>query len=455
MPDEEIDNLIRDAANQHHPPYDDKAWGKMEVLLDKHLPQKKDRKKYIFFTLFFLLLGSVVIFSVYNAEKKTAILSNDDPEKKSAAAAKDFTSSPDNSADKTTAETPGNIPSSNQNVTTAPTAGNIINTENTVPGVKKITLPNNTNAAVGNAKIKYSKKSRFAVTIKKPATGYYTETDLPNKKNEVVKNTDDNNTVNTPETVNADEKDLSITAIKTDSVAEKTDNANVEKEKIPTEKKEPVAATVKEKKSNNKKFAEKFAVTLSAGEELSYININNSGKLKSFYGAGLSYAFTKRFTLRSGLVVSKKIYSATPQQYKFDAGTTVNPWLQKINADCKVYEITLTVQYNFKQVKNHNWFGSMGISSYLMKKETYDYQYKSASGQTWGYQRTYKNENENYFSVLTLSGGYQYKLNNRFSFLAEPFLKIPIKGIGAGKVKLNSAGLLVTAAIKPFAKRKK
>ena len=48
MPDEEIDNLIRDAANQHHPPYDDKAWGKMEELLDKHLPQKKDRKKYIF-----------------------------------------------------------------------------------------------------------------------------------------------------------------------------------------------------------------------------------------------------------------------------------------------------------------------------------------------------------------------------------------------------------------------
>ncbi len=129
--------------------------------------------------------------------------------------------------------------------------------------------------------------------------------------------------------------------------------------------------------------------------------------------------------------------------------------MQKINADCNVFEIPLTLQYNFKQVKNHNWYGGMGFSSYLMKKEIYDYQYKGASGQVWSYKRTYKNENENYFSVLTLSGGYQYKLNNRISFLAEPFLKIPIKGIGAGKVKLNSAGLMVTAAVKPFAKKKK
>jgi hypothetical protein len=462
MPDEEIDNLIRDAANQHHPPYDDKAWGKMEELLEKHLPQKKDRKKYIFFILFFLLLGGAVIFSVNNAGKKTATVEANQQEAKSVGAAKDFTSSPDNTADKTTAETSGKTPSSTQNVTPASTSANNINAENTLPGTKKLTLANNANATGGNAKLKYSKKSRFGVKIsagsvgKKPAVVSEIEADVPTEKNALVQNSDKENIISTPESVNANEPDLKITTIKTDSVNEKTENTNVEKEKIAPEKKEPVvAAAVKEKKNNNKKFAEKFAVTLSAGEELSYVHINNSGKLKTFYGAGLSYDLSKRFTLRSGLLVSKKIYSATPAQYKFAAGTTVNPWLQKINADCNVYEIPLTLQYNFKQVKNHNWYGGLGFSSYLMKKEIYDYQHKGASGQIWSYKRTYKNENENYFSVLTLSGGYQYKLNNRISFLAEPFLKIPVNGIGAGKVKLNSAGLLVTAAVKPFAKKKK
>ncbi len=452
MPDEEIDNLIRDAANQHHPPYDDKAWGRMEVLLDKHLPQKKDRKKYIFFILFFLLLGSAVIFSVNNERNKTATGTDTQQLAKSVGAAKDFTSSPDKNVDKTTSENSGNISSPNQNVTPTSTVTSNINADNTLPGTKKITPVNNTNATFGNAKLKYSKKSRFAVNVKKPATGYYTETDLTNEKNTFVQNSDNKNMVSPPKTVNVPEPNLEVTAIKTDTV---TENTNVEKEKIAAEKKDPIDAAVKEKKNNNKKFADKFAITLSAGEELSYIHINNSGKLKPFYGAGLSYNLSNRFTLRTGLFVSKKIYSATPAQYKFAAGTTVNPWLQKINADCNVYEIPLTLQYNFKQVKNHNWYGGMGISSYLMKKEVYDYQYKNATGQTWSYKRTYNNENENYVSVLTLSGGYQYKVNHRFSLLAEPFLKVPLNGIGAGKVKLNSAGLLVTAAVKPFAKKKK
>ena len=453
MPDEEIDNLIRDAANQHHPPYDDKAWGKMEELLDKHLPQKKDRKKYIFFILFFLVLGSAVIFSVNNEENKTASLAAKQ-QAKPVDAAKDFTPS-DNSADKTTAANTDNLPSSNQNITPTLVAANNINIKNSTTATKNLTLANNKTSTGANAKLRYSKKSRFAVKVKKPAIGSYTKANLSAEKNEVLKTIDEDKMVSNPAIINTNESALKITAIKTDSAAEKTENANTEKEKITSEKKKSVSAAVKEKKNSNKKFANKFAVTLSAGKELSYIHINNSGKLKPFYGAGLNYTLSKRFTLRSGLLVSKKIYSATPGQYKFAAGTTVNPWLQKINADCKVYEIPLTIQYNFNQVKNHNWFAGMGISSFLMKRETYDYQYKTAAGQTWSYIHTYNNENENYFSVLTLSGGYQYKLNNRIYFLAEPFLKIPIKGIGAGKVKLNSAGLLVTAAVKPFAKKKK
>ena len=73
MPDEEIDKLIRDAASQHHPPYDDTSWGKMELMLDKHLPQKKDRKKPILFLLFFLLLGSAVFFAIINYQKINSI----------------------------------------------------------------------------------------------------------------------------------------------------------------------------------------------------------------------------------------------------------------------------------------------------------------------------------------------------------------------------------------------
>ena len=59
MQSEDFDNKIKGAAENHHPPYDEKAWEKMEQLLDVHLPQEKEKRRgFIFFLLLFLLLGT-------------------------------------------------------------------------------------------------------------------------------------------------------------------------------------------------------------------------------------------------------------------------------------------------------------------------------------------------------------------------------------------------------------
>ncbi len=52
--------------------------------------------------------------------------------------------------------------------------------------------------------------------------------------------------------------------------------------------------------------------------------------------------------------------------------------------------------------------------------------------------------------MLTLSGGYERHINNIFSVLAEPYVKIPFEGIGFGKVQLYSAGVLLTLKVNPF-----
>jgi hypothetical protein len=54
---------------------------------------------------------------------------------------------------------------------------------------------------------------------------------------------------------------------------------------------------------------------------------------------------------------------------------------------------------------------------------------------------------------LNLSGGYTRVLNKNISLQAEPYFKIALDGIGYGKVKLNSGGVLFSAVIKPFAKK--
>src|SRR6266566_1673095 len=61
MLSEEFDKKVKEAADHHHPSYDEKAWEKMEKLLNKHLPQKKDdRRKYILLLLLFLIMGGGV-----------------------------------------------------------------------------------------------------------------------------------------------------------------------------------------------------------------------------------------------------------------------------------------------------------------------------------------------------------------------------------------------------------
>jgi hypothetical protein len=51
------------------------------------------------------------------------------------------------------------------------------------------------------------------------------------------------------------------------------------------------------------------------------------------------------------------------------------------------------------------------------------------------------NENRHFFSVLNLSMGYERSLSDRWSLQVEPYLKAPLSGVGAGKVKLTSAGV--------------
>jgi hypothetical protein len=438
MPDEEIDKLISDAAGQHHPPYDDKAWGKMELLLDKHMPQKKDRKKPFFFLLGFLLLTGAAFFTFkkYGETGIVTIAKTTDGKK------------PANTV------MPNNTTVNNKisnGLMTDPQPMQQINLISAA-GIKN-SVEKNIQSTASNSNNIYYQKGITSLKIKRPSGSF--EGDLQDYEKTSVKNTDYDNLLQTPDVIKSN--DLGKDQIQDVTIQENVQNKKTDTVAIVNPEIEIIAinknstAVIKAKK-NTKKFADKFAITFSGAADVSYIEINNAGKLKPAYGVGLNYAIGKRFTISSGLYICKKIYSATPYQYKFSSGYP-NPNLIKINADCNVYEIPVAVYYDFKQIKNHNWFSSIGLSSFLMKKESYDYFYKTATGQTWNYVKTINNENKHYLSVLTLSGGYKYKLNNRLSLIAAPYLKIPLSGIGLGKIKLNSTGLLFTIAIKPFIKK--
>ena len=232
------------------------------------------------------------------------------------------------------------------------------------------------------------------------------------------------------------------------SVTKKDAKENTELEKV------SLSSAGNVKKKNKHTIAGNFGIHFSAGPELSFIGLNQPGPSRITYGAGVGYTFGKRITIEAGLYISRKIYKANPGDYH----PPVVFWtyytdLKSIDADCKVYEIPVMVSYGFIPHNKHNWFLSGGVSSYLMKTEKYNYEYKNLFGQSVYRSYSLSNENKHYFSVMTLSGGYQYNLNNRISFSAAPFIKLPLTGIGYGRVKLNGTGILFTATMRPFNKK--
>jgi hypothetical protein len=44
---------------------------------------------------------------------------------------------------------------------------------------------------------------------------------------------------------------------------------------------------------------------------------------------------------------------------------------------------------------------------------------------------------------MFLGAGYGLSINKNFSFSAEPYMKIPLYGVGEGSVKITSAGIML------------
>ena len=435
MQDEEIDIKIKEAANQHHPPYDDRAWAKMELLLNKHLPLKKDRRRWFFFLLLFLLLDAAILLLVVKPWKNNSatVIENKKTIIQPAAPLTNAenTSSP---IDQTVIN-PGQTDPSNTLTSAQPVTNN---NNTTITNTATITGNKDLQPIANKQQTVIRKKGKTTTAVTDPGTAM----DVNNDADGANKNLTNSKIGDLTKTV-IDEK-LNQPVIKSEPAKSKV---------IPTVEKlkdSAITSPAKNNKKTKRGLGSNFAITLSAGADMSYVSLKNPGKITLLYGAGLSYTFAKRFTVRTGFYVSRKIYSATPAQYN----NTIYPNLTNIDANCLIYQIPVSIGYNFWARKKHNWFGNVGLTSLLMKKEVYDYEYKPVTGQPYYYKRTVDDKNQHYFSVLSLSAGYNYTLNKRFSISAEAFVNLPLSGIGFGKIKLNSAGILLSLSVKPFIKKK-
>lgn len=453
---EEFDNKIKEAADHHHPAYDENAWARMENLLNKHLPQKKDnRRRFIFFLLFFLLLGGgawLLISKPWQQDKRIAVTDPDASKNVNATTVqndKDIQQQNDLPGPGETNAVSGS--ENNQPVI-------VLNNTSPVDAVNNASVPKEISMAVIDAKQKDKKIKGQSLFLtpdnkNKPAN-IIAEPDLKNKNQAEAEKIKPGQAVVPAETMVKANEPVTQKNLPVSAIAKQVANEKVKEQQAAVAKTDiPVVPPAAEKKSKNKtKKSNSFFISLSAGPDISFVSSGKPGTVKLLTGAGLGFTFKDKFTIRTGFYSARKIYTAKPSDYKAPPEFyQFYPYLEKVDANCRVFEIPVSLSYSFGKSSPGKWFVSAGLSSFLMNEETYNYFYKyTPSGNTYTNQWAIKNKNSHFFSVGTVSGGYKTSIGNRVTLMAEPYIKIPFGGVGYGKVKLNSGGVLFTAGIKLF-----
>ncbi len=168
-------------------------------------------------------------------------------------------------------------------------------------------------------------------------------------------------------------------------------------------------------------------------------------------GIMLGYRFTERISVQTGLLYSQKHYTAVGDAYKgYPEYYMGNPNLKMkwVQADCFMWDIPINIRYDWLLKEKQRAFASVGVSSYVMNKEDLHYYhsyYNNPADKVW------VNEQNSSFwmSALNLSVGFEQRISQVLSIQAEPFMKMPVREIGYGKIDLNSFGIFLSLKYSP------
>lgn len=163
------------------------------------------------------------------------------------------------------------------------------------------------------------------------------------------------------------------------------------------------------------------------------------------YGLGVivGYRLSERLAIETGVLWDRKYYYSKGDYFstkKLPVQSYVH--ITDVDGWCNMYELPLNVRYFFANGKKSSWYVNAGVSSYLMKKESYDYRY-TRYGQPGAMSWDYDNATKNWFNIIHAGIGWERRAGVLGTLRVEPYLKASVGGVGIGSLPLTSFGLNV------------
>jgi hypothetical protein len=184
-----------------------------------------------------------------------------------------------------------------------------------------------------------------------------------------------------------------------------------------------------------------FALTVMGAPDINGVNSFQQTKTGTNVGLLFSVGFNK-LTVTTGVTYSYKPYNVIANSSYQIGGYTFRNNSTNVLADCRMLDIPINIDYQlFNKNQNKISIGT-GISSYIMLKESYSYEYANAYGQG---SRNFNiaSPGKYLFGIMNLQATYTRQVNAKVGVSVQPYFKLPLGEVGASEVKLQSAGVAI------------
>src|SRR5690554_1423530 len=181
----------------------------------------------------------------------------------------------------------------------------------------------------------------------------------------------------------------------------------------------------------------RFNAALVFAPDVSALKFNDIKGLGNSLGLNLEYFINANISLNIGVLYAFKTYRGKGQY----SGYTPSPG--RMEGDCWMLDVPLNIRYYLINRNLGRWYLSTGMSSYMMLHEKYNLIYKNYSGYPYERKVDVRDGNRHYLGIVNFSMGYERLLSDKIALQVEPYLKLPVNGIGEGEINLKSSGVLI------------
>ncbi len=188
-----------------------------------------------------------------------------------------------------------------------------------------------------------------------------------------------------------------------------------------------------------------FALTVMGAPDINGVNSFQQSKTGTNVGLLFSIGVNK-LTITTGVSYSYKPYNTAFNGYQntgynFNSGYSFRANPINVLADCRMLDIPLNIDYQLLHKNQNKLSIGTGISSYIMLKESYAYEYADPARSPRIYNIA--SPGKYLFGVMNLQATYTRQVNAKVGVSVQPYLKLPLGDVGASQVKLQSAGVAI------------